>query len=334
MPQFVEQCPACNNPIYLEDNVQGSCECLEGGLRQLLARKQRARGGVQYVGRDTRPTMARVASQATQRPQLQARQLPELSPEMFLSNGALREVQAASQVLGPRPPAPVDPRRVTSEQWATGRHSGEGFDLDLSMDSAIEQAMNERAQETAELASSIANLWRGSVARDIGEDAASIEFTTNEDISFEPPDLPVRAPLPDPRNPRFRVDRPPPGPPPFRRETMNADGYDVIPYEETPRPMREIGQVRGARILTDRGARPAPPMREAVTNLNGDTSSLQAIRDRARTHYYPEGVQAPIRIPAKDANGRTAEQRMAEHMRRPTAYEHLVRSDPFEDVDF
>lgn len=344
MPQFVEQCPSCNNPIYLEDNVTGSCECLEGGLRQLLARKQRARGGVQHVGRDTRPTMTRTASQAAppmiqrqplQRPQPQARQLPELSPEMFLSNGALREVQAAVQVMGPRPMPPADPRRVTSERWAQGRHSAiELDDFDLSMDGAIEAAMNERDQGPPELGDALASLWRGTVEADIGE-AAAIEFSSNEDISFDPP---ARAPLPDPRGSRFRVDRPPPQPEPFRRETMNADGYEVMPrsFEENPRPMREIGQARGMRILTDRGARPAPeplPVREAVANRYNDSSRLEAIRERARTHYS-DGVNAPIRIPAKEANARSEAQRMAEHMRLPTAYEHLTRPDPFEDVDF
>ncbi len=202
MAQFLERCSSCQSPIYLEDSVPGACSCLEGDLRQLLARRRIASGAATPAP----ARMTRVASMV-QQPLPHRESLPELSPEMFLSSGALREVQAAAGMRN-RSHIMVDPKRFTTTV-RMDRPAAVEVDFDLDMDGAIEMSMGNGPAPSG-LDAQLASIWERGVAADLGNDF-QVDFSAGDDIDL---DTPSRGPLGDPRGSRFRVDRPPPTPAP------------------------------------------------------------------------------------------------------------------------
>ena len=148
-------------------------------------------------------------------------------------------------------------------------------------------------------------IWQTSRLAGNQDNDFQVEFG-GDDIDLDV--APTRGPLGDPRGARFRVDRPPPEPARFQRDIIGG-------------PMRDVGQARGHRIISDRGGIPArelPAIREAP-------SQGQVVRTVGRP-YEP-------RIPAREANARSETQRMADHMRRPTAYDAIRGPDPFDSGD-
>ncbi len=293
MPQFLEQCSSCQLPIYLEEGISGSCDCLEGGLRQLLARRRLASTQSSPI-KDPR---TRTASQTRAQPQPQA--LPVLSPEMFLSSGALREMHAAQGMSVQRPRIEAEPRVSASSRLLRDEVQLDGeIDIDAL---------------STELGQDLTDLWRDTVAADIG-DGFSLDFVAD---SLEAPALRVRGPQGDPRGSRFRVDRPPPVPEPFRRETIGG-------------PMREIGSARGMRIFSDsRGM--------SARDLPGDRAypSIQEVLDSNMREVTDSNTsRRPPTIPARVANAREEARQMEEHARRPTSFDMLRGPDPFDNDEF
>ena len=249
MPVPIEQCPACNGPIYLEDGVTGSCTCPEGQLRSLLARRRQPQGKTSSV----------VQPQGT---------LPDLEPEMFLSPSARREYEAARAAAPlPRGSLSGDMRRMsTGMPKEASSNTSDDWDIDLG---------NEPRTMTASVAPDLdlQTLWLTDEEREmlppggIEPDPMNIQFDTEMDFN---------APGPRPsgsrgESTRFRVDRGAPTHEPF--EGRVEPGWQGG-------PMREVGRTRGYTILTDapREARREPMSRQAAVE-----ATRQARSDNGRS---------------------------------------------------
>ncbi len=308
MPNAIDRCASCHQPVYVEANVQGGCDCNDRDFRVLLAqqRQRNNAGSPDFAA-------AFVASIPN---------LNEIDPGLLMSAAGRSEYEGARQLAGPQG-RPIRGRTEVvaildddqafrasvpderNEPDTVSFDDGEGIDLDsddwtgLSQHTAQSQGHNARVASTAARMDSVdlASMWMQGTG--IPYDPSQLIAPGGDGFEFDTGDFVVDA-RDTPRGggggsgARFRVDGGAPPRTPFNRDLVNDQG-----------PMTEAARVRGGRF---------PILREVMV-----APRIQAPRPP------PPPVEAPVRPAPRNAIAQARE--MQSRARGPSVYD-LIRSNP------
>jgi hypothetical protein len=226
MPTQLTFCRRCNAPVYAEPEANGGCACADGQLLGLLASMKQ--GAV------------KTASTIT------AVDLPPLSPDMWMSDSALREVRYAQGTkAAPRPVPQAAPAKAMERTASVA---------DITFDDPFDFS-EASTQDPGDLGS----LWISNLQREgVETTGIDFEFSTADDLDTG---TSVRMGAD-----RFRADRATP-PRPVRPYNRIDDGeYVRTPASantssRTPMSLAEVRAAAREQTTTTRtvASRPAPP---------------------------------------------------------------------------
>jgi hypothetical protein len=281
MPNAIDRCASCQQPLYVEEHVAGGCDCSDRDLRILLAQqRQRNNSG--------NPDFAS-AFMASGPPDLSS-----IDPGILMSAAGRSEFEGAKQLAGPRGRTQVmavlddeAPFTASNAPQPVGpthhQDDGIGWDLDAA-DGGNDWTGNwqDHGRHNARVASvasamdntDLAAMWMQGTG--IPFDPAQLAAPGGDGFEFDT-ELAVDTSA-YPRGggasgPRFRVDGAPPARPAFDRGLVNDMGpttvaarvgrdgrFPVLREQPVPRPRVQdiFDQVRAQAARIDAPARPEP----------------------------------------------------------------------------
>jgi hypothetical protein len=289
MPNAIDRCASCRQPLYLEDGVAGGCGCPDRELRVLLAQQKQ-----------------RNSTGNTDFTEVSPPDLSGIDPAFLLSAAGRSEFEAARQISGLVPQAVPSPPMAAPEIDLGEADEGVDFDFDGDWTGSWQDQTRHNAR-VASAANGMDNvdlaaMWMQGTG--IPYDPSQLVSTDHlDDFQFDTGDLAVDASA-YPRGgssaaPRFRVDAAPPSRPAFNRSLVNDQG-----------PMVESARVRNGRF---------PVLRERPQPQNVD------VFDQVRTHDVP--APSHESRPTAPMNAMQQARQLQAKPKGPSVYD-LIRNNP------